>query len=67
MNTNKNLWKKGVVLVAAATMIAGAVPTVNAFAYGAYDVSKSTFKDDTAFFVVALAVGISGNQTTVCE
>ena len=24
-------------------------------------------KDDTAFFVVALAVGISGNQTTVCE
>lgn len=47
MNTNKNLWKKGVVLAAAATMIAGAVPTVNAFAYGAYDVSKSTFKDDT--------------------
>ena len=25
------------------------------------------FKDDTAFFVVALAVGISGNQATVCE
>ena len=47
MNTNKNLWKKGVVLAAAATMIAGAVPTVNAFAYGAYDVSKSTFKADT--------------------
>ena len=47
MNTNKNLWKKGVVLAAAATMIAGAVPTVNAFAYGAYDVSKSTFKSDT--------------------
>ena len=47
MNTNKNLLKKGVVLAAAATLIAGAVPTVNAFAYGAYDVSKSTFKSDT--------------------
>ena len=25
------------------------------------------FKDDAAFFVVAFCVGISGNQTTVCE
>ena len=47
MNKNKKLLKKGVVLAAAATMIAGTVPTVNAFAYGAYDVSKSTFKTDT--------------------
>ena len=28
-------------------MITGVVPSVNAFAYGAYDVSQSTFKTDT--------------------
>ena len=47
MNKNKNLWKKGVVVAAAAAMITGVVPSVNAFAYGAYDVSQSTFKTDT--------------------
>ena len=47
MNKNKKLLKKGVVVVTAATMIAGVVPSVNAFAYGAYDVNKSTFKSDT--------------------
>ena len=40
MNKNKNLWKKGVVVAAAAAMITGVVPSVNAFAYGAYDVSQ---------------------------
>ena len=47
MNKNKNLWKQGVVVAAAAAMITGVVPSVNAFAYGAYDVSQSTFKTDT--------------------
>ncbi len=47
MNKNRKLWKRGVAVAAAATMIAGMVPSVNAFAYGAYDVSKSTFKADT--------------------
>ena len=48
MSKNKNLWKKGVVVAAAAAMITGVVPSVNAFAYGAYDVSaESTFKTDT--------------------
>ena len=47
MNKNKKLWKKGVAVVAAATMISGIVPSVNAFAYGAYNADKSTFKTDT--------------------
>lgn len=47
MRKNKNLLKRAAAIAAMSTMIVSQAPLVSAFAYGEYDVSSSTFKNDT--------------------
>lgn len=47
MKRSKNLLKKSATLIAMSAMLVSQVPVMNAYAYGEYDVSQSTFKSDT--------------------
>lgn len=47
MRKNKNLLKRAAAIAAMSTMMVSQAPLVSAFAYGEYDVSSSTFKNDT--------------------